>query len=147
MSRSGVAAHSVPPGVARGGCRRGGPSTRSAARTRLDRSSHAWNRSAATTSAWMADVEPAPAAHRWGQQHRKRTGEAPMARIDLTAARREATFVALLEGRPVTESTLSATICSTIGRYGTRRCARSEEHTSELQSRPHLVCRLLLEKK
>src|SRR3989442_14598185 len=24
---------------------------------------------------------------------------------------------------------------------------RSEEHTSELQSRPHLICRLLLEKK
>src|SRR3989442_8988872 len=31
----------------------------------------------------------------------------------------------------------------------TRRSSRlrSEEHTSELQSRPHLVCRLLLEKK
>src|SRR5690625_6462296 len=28
-----------------------------------------------------------------------------------------------------------------------RRVARSEEHTSELQSRGHLVCRLLLEKK
>src|SRR5690554_7281217 len=27
------------------------------------------------------------------------------------------------------------------------RLIRSEEHTSELQSRPHLVCRLLLEKK
>src|SRR3989442_11944964 len=27
------------------------------------------------------------------------------------------------------------------------RSGRSEEHTSELQSRPHLVCRLLLEKK
>src|SRR5690554_6968540 len=27
------------------------------------------------------------------------------------------------------------------------RTTRSEEHTSELQSRPHLVCRLLLEKK
>src|SRR3989442_9404268 len=27
------------------------------------------------------------------------------------------------------------------------RWRRSEEHTSELQSRPHLVCRLLLEKK
>src|SRR5437870_6665124 len=27
------------------------------------------------------------------------------------------------------------------------RCERSEEHTSELQSRGHLVCRLLLEKK
>src|SRR5690625_5859283 len=26
-------------------------------------------------------------------------------------------------------------------------CSRSEEHTSELQSRGHLVCRLLLEKK
>src|SRR5690554_7118578 len=33
-------------------------------------------------------------------------------------------------------------------RRGTRvRKRRSEEHTSELQSRPHLVCRLLLEKK
>src|SRR5207253_11325719 len=28
-----------------------------------------------------------------------------------------------------------------------RRSSRSEEHTSELQSRGHLVCRLLLEKK
>src|SRR3989442_4284788 len=27
------------------------------------------------------------------------------------------------------------------------RFARSEEHTSELQSRPHLECRLMLEKK
>src|SRR5690606_41773889 len=37
------------------------------------------------------------------------------------------------------------------GRYGHRcapaRTARSEEHTSELQSRENLVCRLLLEKK
>src|SRR3989442_11496524 len=31
--------------------------------------------------------------------------------------------------------------------YGTGKAGRSEEHTSELQSRPHLVCRLLLEKK
>src|SRR5690554_7180718 len=29
----------------------------------------------------------------------------------------------------------------------TAKKRRSEEHTSELQSRPHLVCRLLLEKK
>src|SRR3712207_8260756 len=28
-----------------------------------------------------------------------------------------------------------------------RHCGRSEEHTSELQSRQYLVCRLLLEKK
>src|SRR5690554_4501962 len=33
--------------------------------------------------------------------------------------------------------------CTAIAHYLTR----SEEHTSELQSRPHLVCRLLLEKK
>src|SRR3989449_7294507 len=32
-------------------------------------------------------------------------------------------------------------------RIGERTAARSEEHTSELQSRLHLVCRLLLEKK
>src|SRR5436305_11850311 len=32
--------------------------------------------------------------------------------------------------------------CDHLGDLG-----RSEEHTSELQSRPHLVCRLLLEKK
>src|SRR2546429_9644981 len=32
-------------------------------------------------------------------------------------------------------------------RISFRSCARSEEHTSELQSRLHLVCRLLLEKK
>src|SRR3989442_2947762 len=33
------------------------------------------------------------------------------------------------------------------GRAAVRVSHRSEEHTSELQSRPHLVCRLLLEKK
>src|SRR5204863_5888749 len=32
-------------------------------------------------------------------------------------------------------------------RRESRRCRRSEEHTSELQSRRDLVCRLLLEKK
>src|SRR3989442_3249013 len=34
-----------------------------------------------------------------------------------------------------------------LGFFHVRRYVRSEEHTSELQSRPHLVCRLLLEKK
>src|SRR5258707_11372774 len=31
--------------------------------------------------------------------------------------------------------------------HSAHRCFRSEEHTSELQSRQYLVCRLLLEKK
>src|SRR5690625_6927702 len=34
-----------------------------------------------------------------------------------------------------------------VGERATLRRLRSEEHTSELQSRGHLVCRLLLEKK
>src|SRR3989442_9352702 len=34
-----------------------------------------------------------------------------------------------------------------LGAEGREFESRSEEHTSELQSRPHLVCRLLLEKK
>src|SRR3712207_7629817 len=37
----------------------------------------------------------------------------------------------------------TAELCS----ISLRRSARSEEHTSELQSRQYLVCRLLLEKK
>src|SRR5690554_7538070 len=39
--------------------------------------------------------------------------------------------------------TLGFTIINSIYEF----TIRSEEHTSELQSRPHLVCRLLLEKK
>src|SRR5687768_18055769 len=38
-------------------------------------------------------------------------------------------------------------LLSTGERYGVATRHRSEEHTSELQSRLHLVCRLLLEKK
>src|SRR5439155_18977548 len=40
-------------------------------------------------------------------------------------------------------------VCELRGRVRDRlgRSVRSEEHTSELQSRGHLVCRLLLEKK
>src|SRR5436305_10671133 len=40
-------------------------------------------------------------------------------------------------------------LVNNVGGFWTHRhvTARSEEHTSELQSRPHLVCRLLLEKK
>src|SRR3989442_8328301 len=53
-------------------------------------------------------------------------------------------------GRPARRARSRATFDST-GRIRRSRarppCGRSEEHTSELQSRPHLVCRLLLEKK
>src|SRR5207244_9761995 len=39
------------------------------------------------------------------------------------------------------------TLTTVIRRHATRWPTRSEEHTSELQSPDHLVCRLLLEKK
>src|SRR5258706_7751863 len=38
-------------------------------------------------------------------------------------------------------------VASADGKAAADRLSRSEEHTFELQSRPHLVCRLLLEKK
>src|SRR3712207_8760966 len=46
--------------------------------------------------------------------------------------------------RPCTESRRGGSAPSTKGPAG---AGRSEEHTSELQSRQYLVCRLLLEKK
>src|SRR3989442_11026349 len=52
---------------------------------------------------------------------------------------------------PYTTLFRSPTRCSSptwpTSRRAGPRSTRSEEHTSELQSRPHLVCRLLLEKK
>src|SRR3712207_7975336 len=42
---------------------------------------------------------------------------------------------------------LAAECCQQVQRPGLRLPDRSEEHTSELQSRQYLVCRLLLEKK
>src|SRR5690606_41973189 len=51
-------------------------------------------------------------------------------------------FVAM--GQP---QTLDASVTATTLEGANQVIARSEEHTSELQSRENLVCRLLLEKK
>src|SRR3712207_6929768 len=56
-------------------------------------------------------------------------------------ARRDATAAAPTASRPIARISQSALTCTP------RRAVRSEEHTSELQSRQYLVCRLLLEKK
>src|SRR5438552_1580905 len=54
---------------------------------------------------------------------------------------------------PIARTTAGAAISSSpppitsAGRRSRRSVSRSEEHTSELQSPDHLVCRLLLEKK
>src|SRR2546422_6597707 len=47
----------------------------------------------------------------------------------------------------VQEHALSEAQCERMALEATEGEQRSEEHTSELQSRLHLVCRLLLEKK
>src|SRR2546422_7870690 len=61
--------------------------------------------------------------------------------------RRHASPSACSPGCPRTSSTgrRAKWWCSRF--LGSRESRRSEEHTSELQSRLHLVCRLLLEKK
>src|SRR5439155_5424470 len=51
-----------------------------------------------------------------------------------------------LEGAAVAAAALGPTV-KRVHAIDTFVSARSEEHTSELQSRGHLVCRLLLEKK
>src|SRR2546422_5531627 len=60
--------------------------------------------------------------------------------------------LSLHDALPISRRCLPAPPCSPaswrIRRHRSARAAcRSEEHTSELQSRLHLVCRLLLEKK
>src|SRR3712207_7822288 len=49
------------------------------------------------------------------------------------------------DGRSVSECSCASAIA--VRRLPQREFCRSEEHTSELQSRQYLVCRLLLEKK
>src|SRR3989442_13972485 len=49
----------------------------------------------------------------------------------------------MLSSARLTGQTLGAVVLATIFTFAG---GRSEEHTSELQSRPHLVCRLLLDK-
>src|SRR3712207_7500493 len=67
-----------------------------------------------------------------------RSTSAPIARSDAPSRRRCRTACGPARSRP-------GRARSTAGRIAPR--ARSEEHTSELQSRQYLVCRLLLEKK
>src|SRR5690554_7349313 len=51
------------------------------------------------------------------------------------------------EGVSAYPQAVTAQMIANFANGGAAISVRSEEHTSELQSRPHLVCRLLLEKK
>src|SRR5690554_7732698 len=62
-------------------------------------------------------------------------------------ALREALADKLSDYNGLTQVNPDTDIVVTAGATGAFIATRSEEHTSELQSRPHLVCRLLLEKK
>src|SRR3989442_5986264 len=53
----------------------------------------------------------------------------------------------LLKRRPFNGARFERSFSCAIRAFAGLAVTRSEEHTSELQSRPHLVCRLLLEKK
>src|SRR5439155_15981758 len=64
----------------------------------------------------------------------------PLKRSSFSAASRIFCRVSLAMFPPLNVCEYSLTLRSIVGRK------RSEEHTSELQSRGHLVCRLLLEK-
>src|SRR5690554_7484888 len=67
----------------------------------------------------------------------------------LTAPNWAATAAPVFTNRPLPWSRIQSVSSSPPAAISsaTLSILRSEEHTSELQSRPHLVCRLLLEKK
>src|SRR5439155_27154002 len=68
--------------------------------------------------------------------------------LEVAAAHAELLAEVRRQGRPrgAHDLVIAATARAS-GRTVVPRPGRSEEHTSELQSRGHLVCRLLLEKK
>src|SRR5690554_6957423 len=57
------------------------------------------------------------------------------------------TLAPLMRQPPSVRSAVVRMAARSLPAPGSVMAIRSEEHTSELQSRPHLVCRLLLEKK
>src|SRR5690606_19863466 len=65
-----------------------------------------------------------------------------MSFMEWASRRRASTFVLRKK-----TSILHGSICRKTSRESAPRLRRSEEHTSELQSRENLVCRLLLEKR
>src|SRR2546429_6029200 len=74
------------------------------------------------------------------------------ARVAARAVIRLATFAQAISSTNATKTPSAASerrfsFCKSETPVGAGSSTRSEEHTSELQSRLHLVCRLLLEKK
>src|SRR5438876_3415222 len=96
------------------------------------------------TARYIHELQPAvelPSSRRSNRE--ERTPSVLMAR---PSRRRSLTFLMPLRRL---SSTIFGGFCLTSGRtlISCTKGSRSEEHTSELQSPVHLVCRLLLEKK
>src|SRR3712207_8322346 len=68
-------------------------------------------------------------------------------RVDVYWSRYGQIFNAVADAFDMPVEVLIATACTETATGGWFNATRSEEHTSELQSRQYLVCRLLLEKK
>src|SRR5690625_5842613 len=103
----------------------------------------------ASPSRWGLLVSPAPSAH-------PRVANGTLPRLHAPCSRWEPAIGADREGRSSCVRGIDAgrwrarvNCCGGTHDYREDQPAgrRSEEHTSELQSRGHLVCRLLLEKK
>src|SRR5256884_3764112 len=91
------------------------------------------------TMAWQAASQGTPLAPSQSQTQTPRKMQAPAV---ASRAQAPAETTVTVDGSEAMFTTMCALLAS-----GFESNMRSEEHTSELQSRLHLVCRLLLEKK
>src|SRR5690554_6972940 len=116
-----------------------------------------WSRGETTTNCWLTIPHPfiAEVASRSGfdslcidMQHGLVDLDAVTGMLQATTAARKPTLVRVPWNEPsVIMRVLDMGAAGVVVPLVESAEERSEEHTSELQSRPHLVCRLLLEKK
>src|SRR5690625_6296623 len=98
----------------------------------------------ATPAAGAGDVRTPPPTGDVRTPHATGTGPSPDAGIGELVSNITNDFSILVRQEL---ELAKAELSQTISKAGKGAGLRSEEHTSELQSRGHLVCRLLLEKK
>src|SRR5882757_9654736 len=95
-----------------------------------------WQASSAVSTSWRRSVIGRP-----------RTSSALRSRYRTVFLCRCSATAASVRLEPACRNSSTVRRSSAIGSSSSARAPRSEEHTSELQSRQYLVCRLLLEKK
>src|SRR5690554_7489420 len=96
------------------------------------------------------EAEPVMPASRLTAMAREISGLSPPTEVTQRLIASKAASEAITEPKPTRLAVLkigNSEALAPLSRVVVSASRRSEEHTSELQSRPHLVCRLLLEKK